>query len=283
MEHYLEEGSVPEAEVRRLIRERKLFPCWFGSALRLEGVETFLRGLDRFTEAPVWPETFGARVFKITRDEKDSRLTWLKVTGGQLLPRTVISYAAGEETREEKINQLRRYSGTRFESLDAAQAGEICAVLGLTATRAGQGLGVESDAGEPLLEPVLTYEICLPEGLDPAQMLPKLQQLTEEEPELAIFWDEDLREIQARIMGEVQLEILESLIRERFGVTVTFGEGHIVYRETIRNTVEGVGHFEPLRHYAEVHLLLSPGEPGSGLVFDSACSEDVLATTGSAW
>ncbi len=282
MEQYLETGELPETEIRRLIRERKLFPCWFGSALRLEGVEDLCDGIAALGEAGPWGEEFGAKVFKITRDDAGNRLSWMKLTGGSLKPRTLLCCrTAGNdgETEEvqEKITQIRRYSGEKFESLEEAQSGEICTVLGLTATRPGQGLGEEPDSEEPVLEPVLTYRICLPAGMDPAQMMPKLLQLTEEEPELSIVWDETLREIQVRIMGEVQLEILQSLIAERYGVDVTFDEGNIIYRETIQNTVEGVGHFEPLRHYAEVHLLLQPGEPGSGLVFDSACSTDFLA------
>ena len=278
MEEYLETGSLKKEDIRDLIAGRNLFPCWFGSALRLDGVEAFLEGLEDLAPVPVYPDEPAAKVFKISRDEAGNRLTWLKVTGGEWKPRTVVSYRAGEEEKQEKITQIRRYSGTKFESLDAARAGEVCVMLGLSATFPGQGLGAETDSPKPLLEPVLTYQIRLPEGMDPAQMLPKLQELTEEEPELSIVWDETLREIHARVMGEVQLEILKSLIAERCGVDVEFGDGDIIYRETIADTVEGVGHFEPLRHYAEVHLLLEPGEPGSGLIFGSDCSTDVLAT-----
>ncbi|MCD8011364.1 MAG: TetM/TetW/TetO/TetS family tetracycline resistance ribosomal protection protein [Lachnospiraceae bacterium] len=277
LDRYLEEGAIDRGEICQLIRERRVFPCYFGSALRMQGVEELLEGLDTYTETPVYPEIFGARVFKIARDDQGNRLTYLKVTGGTLAVRSVLTYTAEGETKEEKVSQIRRYSGARFEPLNEAEAGTVCAVLGLSATWPGQGLGAEMAAESPMLTPVLSYQIILPEGMEPGTMLPKLRQLEEEEPELHIVWDEALREIRVQIMGEVQLEILQSLIEERFGVEVTFGEGSIVYRETIADTVEGVGHFEPLRHYAEVHLLLTPGERGSGLVFDADCSEDVLS------
>ncbi len=277
LDRYLEEGVIEDSEIRLLIRERKLFPCYFGSALRMQGVEEFLKGLFRFAEAPSYPDTWGARVFKISRDEQGNRLTHLKVTGGSLRVRDVISYEAEGKILEEKVSQIRLYSGAHYETLSRADAGTVCTVTGLTATRPGQGLGAESASAPPVLTPVLTYQILLPPDLSAAEMLPKLWMLEEEEPELQIVWDETLQEIHVQIMGEVQLEILHSLILQRFGVDVSFGNGRIVYRETIDGPVEGVGHFEPLRHYAEVHLLLEPGEPGSGLVFDSDCSEDVLS------
>lgn len=272
MESFLETGKIEVSLISEAIRERKIFPCFFGSALRLQGVEHFLQGVVRYAEAPVYPEVFGAKVFKITRDEQGNRLTHMKLTGGRLRVKDALS--SGET--EEKVNQIRLYSGQKYEAVGEAEAGSICAVTGLTQVRPGQGLGAEQASLGPVLEPVLSYRILLPEGCDPRGMIPKLRQLEEEEPELHILWDEGLEEIQARIMGEVQVEILKSLILSRFGVEVTFGEGKIVYKETIAEPVEGVGHFEPLRHYAEVHLLLEPGEPGSGLVFAADCSEDIL-------
>lgn len=277
LEHYLSSGEVPKEEIARLIAERKVFPCYFGSALKLTGVDEFLEGLGRFAVCPRYPQKFGAKVFKISRDGQGGRLTWLKVTGGSLKVRDTLSGGHGDGKWEEKVNQIRVYSGERYEPLPEARAGCVCAVTGLTKTRPGEGLGIERDSGMPVLEPVLTYQILLPRGCDPMQMLGKLRLLEEEEPQLHIHWDEQLKEIQVQVMGEVQIEVLKVLIRERFGVSVDFGEGNIVYKETIANTVEGVGHFEPLRHYAEVHLLLEPGEPGSGLQFAAACSEDALS------
>lgn len=282
LEQYLETGKVEEAQIRRLIRERKLFPCYFGSALKDgagtgSGLSDFLQGMEEYMTCPKYGSTFGARVYKISRDEQGQRLTWLKVTGGTLKVKDLLSGGEGEEGWEEKVNQIRLYSGPRYEAAEEAEAGTVCAVTGLTRTRPGEGLGAERAFSVPILEPVLTYEIRLPAGCDPRQMLKSLRILEEEEPQLHIRWDEQLQEIQAQLMGEVQTEILKALIRERFGVSVDFGEGKIVYKETVADTVEGVGHFEPLRHYAEVHLLLEPGEPGSGLVFAADCSEDVLS------
>ncbi|MBS6397796.1 MAG: TetM/TetW/TetO/TetS family tetracycline resistance ribosomal protection protein [Clostridiales bacterium] len=276
LEHYLAHGEVPGKEIVRLIAERKVFPCYFGSALKLTGVEEFLAGLEEYTECPQYGEAFGAKVFKINRDEQGSRLTYLKVTGGCLRVKDLLTGGEGEAHWEEKVNQIRIYSGAKYEAVSEAEAGSICAVTGLGNTRPGEGLGAEAASDVPLLEPVLTYQIRLPRGCDPMQMLGKLRLLEEEEPELHIRWDEQLQEIQAQLMGEVQIEVLKILIRERFGVSVDFGAGSIVYKETIAGPVEGVGHFEPLRHYAEVHLLLEPGEPGSGMQFAAACSEDVL-------
>ena len=280
MERYLEQEVLPGEELARAIGERRLFPCYFGSALRLSGVEEFLRGLDAYTRSPAYPEKFGARVFKIARDDQGKRLTYLKLTGGRLRVKDVLTGRCagpeGEETWEEKADQIRLYSGARYEAVPEAEAGEVCAVVGLSHTYPGEGLGVEPDARQPMLEPVLTYQLQFPEDCDVHQMLPKLRQLEEEEPELHLVWDPEAEEIRVQLMGEVQTEILQSLIQERFGVPVTFGAGSIVYKETIRSRVEGVGHFEPLRHYAEVHLILEPGEPGSGLVFTSVCSEDQL-------
>ncbi len=269
LEEYLETGELSEETIKDLIGERKLFPCFFGSALRLDGVEEFLRGLEVYTKTPVWQGEFGAKVFKIARDGQGNRLTFFKVTGGSLPVKSLLETG-------EKINQLRIYSGEKYETTSEAQAGGIYAATGPLKTYPGQGLGMEKASKAPVLEPVLTYRILLPEGCDPTVMLARLRQLEEEDPQLHIVWDEKLKEIQAKLMGEIQTEILKRLISERFQVDVEFGTGHIVYKETIRNAVEGVGHFEPLRHYAEVHLLLEPGEPKSGLVFDVDCSEDEL-------
>ena len=277
MDRYLQTGRLDDSVLTRLIAERKLFPCWFGSALRLIGVKELLAGLSRFTAPRKYPKPFGARVYKITRDGAGNRLTFLKVTGGSLKPRATLTYEAGGNEYSEKITQIRQYSGEKYESLPEAEAGMVCAVTGLSSTYPGEGLGTEPAGMLPTLQPVLSYSIQLPEGVSASEVLPKLRQLEEEIPEIGISWEETLQEIHVQIMGEVQLEILQSLISDRFGLNVTFGDGKIVYRETIANTVEGVGHFEPLRHYAEVHLLLEPGEPSSGMVFATNCSEDILA------
>lgn len=272
LETYLEEGEISEKQIRELIARRKAFPCYFGSALKSQGIQEFLEGLETYTKVPDYPDTFGAKVYKISRDEKGSRLTHMKITGGSLKVKQVLS---GEDW-EEKADQIRIYSGAGFEAVKEAPAGSVCAVTGLTRTHAGQGLGIEQTSGEPLLIPVLNYEIQLPEECDVHQMFLKLRQLEEEEPELHIVWNPQLNEIHAQVMGEVQIEILKNMIQERFGISVEFGSGNIVYKETIEEPVEGTGHFEPLRHYAEVHLLLEPGEPGSGLEFAVSCSEDML-------
>ncbi len=277
LERYMETGAVTDGDIRGLISERKLFPCWFGAALKLEGTAEFLAGLERFTSVPEYPAEFGARVYKIARDDQGSRLTYLKLTGGTLKVRAPIAYTDRNGARvEEKVSQLRLYSGTKFEPAEEVRAGQVCAVPGLTGTYPGQGLGTCPDADAPVLTPVLSYRVGLPEGVDARVMLPRLRELEEEDPLLHILWNEPLQQIHAQLMGEVQIEILKRLIAERFDVEVTVDEGRILYRETIANTVEGVGHFEPLRHYAEVHLLLEPLERGSGLVFDTQCSEDLL-------
>nr|WP_297874340.1 TetM/TetW/TetO/TetS family tetracycline resistance ribosomal protection protein [uncultured Blautia sp.] len=272
LETYLEEGEISREQTAELIARRKVFPCYFGSALKSQGIREFLEGLERYMKVPDYPETFGAKVYKISRDEKGSRLTHMKITGGRLNVKQVLS---GEDW-EEKADQIRIYSGAGFEAVKEVSAGAVCAVTGLTRTHAGQGLGIEQTSGEPLLIPVLNYEIQLPEECDVHQMFLKLRQLEEEEPELHIVWNPQLNEIHAQVMGEVQIEILKNMIQERFGISVEFGSGNIVYKETIEEPVEGIGHFEPLRHYAEVHLLLEPGEPGSGLEFAVSCSEDML-------
>ena len=278
LDRYLESGALSPRDLSGLIRIGRLFPVYFGSALKLEGVEAFLQGLTDYTETPVYPQEFGARVFKIARDSQGGRLTYLKLTGGTLSVRDPIAYLPlhGEDAAEEKVTQLRLYSGAKFQTAETAQAGQVCAVLGLSQTYPGQGLGAESPAPPPLLEPVLTYRLTLPPDQDPQSFLPKLRQLEEEDPQLRVVWDPHLREIHVGLMGQIQIEILKSLIAQRFDVEVQVDAGRILYKETIAAPVEGVGHFEPLRHYAEVHLLLEPLERGSGLVFDSRCSEDLL-------
>ena len=276
---FLETGEVAEEEIAGLIRERKLFPCYFGSALKMDGVDRLLSGITTYTKSPQYGTDFGARVFKILRDIQGNRLTYLKVTGGDLSVKDLVDYMPQEKESvrlSEKVNQIRIYSGEKFEAVDCAPAGCVCAVTGLTATYPGQGLGVQEDAVEPFLEPVLTYRMELPAEVHPAAFLPKLRMLSEEDPMLHIVWSEELQEIQVQVMGKVQLEILQTLIKDRFDVLVTFGAGRIVYKETIADRVEGVGHFEPLRHYAEVHLILEPGEPGSGVQCLLGCSEEQL-------
>lgn len=272
LETYLEHGTIERGEISRLIWERKVFPCYFGSALKNIGVKEFLAGLECYAKERSYPEEFGAKVYKIARDPQGNRLTYLKVTGGVLKVRDLIRY----QDVEEKVSQIRIYSGEKYDAVQEVRAGRVCAVTGLTKTYPGEGLGAEPPSEGPVLTPVLNYQLILPEGCDTHGMLLKLRQLEEEDPELHIVWNEELGEIHAQLMGKVQTEILQSMIRERFQTEVTFGPGNIVYKETIKRPAEGVGHFEPLRHYAEVHLLLEPGESGSGLVFAADCSEDVL-------
>ena len=281
LEHYLESGEIQKEEIVKLIAERKVFPCYFGSALKIQGVEEFLKGIETFTRECAYPEEFGARVFKIARDAQGNRLTYLKITGGSLKVKMLLSNEkeAGEgkeELWEEKAEQIRIYSGNSFEAVKEAKAGSVCAVAGLSHTYCGQGLGIEAHTFLPVLEPVLTYKIELPEDCNVHSMLIKLKELEEEEPQLHIVWDERLQEIHAQVMGEVQIEILKRMIWERYKTEVEFGSGKIVYKETIEDCVEGVGHFEPLRHYAEVHLRLEPAERGTGLHFFADCSEDLL-------
>ncbi|XOQ48286.1 MAG: Tetracycline resistance protein TetM from transposon TnFO1 [Eubacteriales bacterium] len=276
---YLERGKVTDDEVASLIARRRLFPCYFGSALKLDGVDAFLQGLERYTRCPDYPPAFGAKVFKIARDPQGNRLTYMKITGGSLKVKTLLTNrreGLPEEVWEEKVDQIRIYSGAKYITADEAPSGTVCAVTGLSRTYSGEGLGIEYASEKPVLESVLTYQVLLPDGCDTHAALSKLTQLAEEDPQLRIFWNEHLREIHLQLMGEVQLEVLKRLISERFGLEVEFGPGNIVYRETIAAPVEGVGHFEPLRHYAEVHLLMEPGERGSGLQFDTICSEDML-------
>ena len=271
---FLTDGRISQEQLREKIAERKVFPCLFGSALRLQGIEALLSAIAAYAPEKTYPEAFGARVFKVPRDSQGSRLTHMKITGGTLKAKMELTCA---EDKTEKVNQIRVYSGERFEAVNEAVAGSVCAVTGLLGTMAGQGLGMEKNLESPFLTPVLSYCLLLPEGTDPMAVMPKLKELEEEDPALSFTWEEELKEIHVHVMGEVQMEVLKVLIRERFGLEIAFGKGQIVYKETIADTVEGVGHFEPLRHYAEVHLLLEPGEPGSGLQFEADCSEDILA------
>lgn len=268
MEKYLESGKIDEEDVRKLIGERKLFPCYFGSALKSDGIDILLNDLERYTRKIEYGDTFGAKVYKISRDDQGNRLSYMKITGGVLKVKDILA--------DNKVNQIRIYSGKRYEAVNEAVAGEICAVLGLEQTFPGQGLGIETDSKEPILQPVLTYQLILPEDCNHNEMLLKLRQIEEEEPQLHVLWNELLAEIQVQLMGEVQIDVLKRMIYERFDIEVEFGKGNIVYKETIANTVEGIGHFEPLKHYAEVHLIMEPAEQGIGLQIDTNVSEDTL-------
>ena len=269
LDYFMEHETVRNEDICRLIRERKIFPCYFGSALKLDGVQELLAGFEEYMKPFDGKKEFGARVFKISRDDKGERLTFLKVTGGKLVVKMPIN-------KEEKINQIRIYSGAKYEAVNEVEAGGVCAVTGLSSSYIGQGLGVEKGTAAPFLEPVLTYQMILPEGADTTKVLRELKQLEEEEPLLNIVWNPALEEIHVQLMGDVQTEILKTMIAERFHLDVEFGTGKIVYKETIKSPVVGVGHYEPLRHYAEVHLKMEPLEAGSGLIFDTDCSEDVL-------
>lgn len=275
MQQYLEHQEVELETVKKAIRNREVFPCYFGSALRLEGVEEFMNGLHGLVQLPKYGEEFGARVYKISRDPQGNRLTHMKITGGKLRVKGILE-SSQKDGGKEKADQIRLYSGTSHELAEVVAAGEICAVTGLQDSQAGMGYGAEPEGGEPMLEPVLSYQICLPKGCDAHGIFLKLCQLEEEEPQLHIVWDEHTQEISAKVMGEVQIEVLKKLIHDRYDLDIEFGAGSITYKETIAEPVEGVGHFEPLRHYAEVHLLMQPLERGSGLHFSAQCSEDVL-------
>lgn len=276
LEQYLTEGMLRDDQIAALIAGRELFPCFFGSALRMQGVQELYDALKCFVPEPVYRAAFGARVYKISRDEQGNRLTWMKLTGGALSVRDIVSYESGGQEYSEKINQIRIYSGARYETAASVKAGELCAVTGLSATAAGEGLGEEKAVIQPFFIPVLTCRLILPDDVSAAQFLPKLRMLEEEEPQLHVCWNEQLSEIHVQLMGKVQTEVLQKLISQRFDVSVQFGAERLMYRETLACAVEGVGHYEPLKHYAEVHLLMEPGEPGSGLVFASACSEEIL-------
>ena len=277
LEQYLDSGIITKEQIKNAIKERGIFPCYFGSALKMEGVEELLKGMQEYVLETAKVPDFGGKVYKIGKDEQGSRLTYLKVTGGSLKAKTLlkIKQKSGEEL-EEKVDQVRLYSGAKFKILEEATEGTVCAVTGLKATYPGQGLGIEKDSDLPVLESVLTYQVIPNEGEDPHKVLLKLRELEEEEPELHVVWKEELQELHVRLMGEVQLDIIQNLMEKRYGIPVTFGAGSISYKETIKAPIEGVGHYEPLRHYAHVQLLLEPLERGSGLWFDTDCSEDVL-------
>ena len=271
MEEFLSCGKIDIEDIKRGISDRGIFPCHFGSALKNDKIIDLLDGLNTYIDEKKYPDKFSAKVYKINRDSQGNRLTYIKVTGGVLRVKDII------DDSEEKINQIRIYSGDKYRTANEIYSGEVCAVTGLTKTYSGENLGIENDNNDVILEPVLMYRVVLPQEIDAAIMLPKLKQLEEEDPTLAIKWNEDLKEIQVCLMGEVQIEILKKLVLDRFKVAIEFDQGNVVYKETISNTVEGVGHFEPLRHYAEVHLRLEPGEIGSGLTFETECSEEILA------
>lgn len=279
MEEYLENGSIEADSVNDAICERKLFPCFFGSALKEEGIAELLDGINSMTENMEYPEEFGARVYKIGRDASGVRLTYMKVTGGTLRVKMMVGNscsADGDNVWEEKADQLRLYNGAGYQMAEKVEAGDICAVTGLLKTFAGQGLGIESENSAPVLEPVITYRLILNDETDPVVALGKVRQLEEEEPELHVTWQEESREIHIQVMGQVQMEILKNTLAERFGIEAEFDAGSIVYKETLAEPVVGIGHFEPLRHYAEVHLLMEPGERGSGVQIASLCSSDEL-------
>ena len=276
LEEYLETGHISVPSIRNSISNRKIFPCYFGSALRMSGVEGFLDGIVQFTEEPSYPQKFGARIYKITRDPQGMRLTHMKITGGTLSVKETLDLPDAPGASGEKVNQIRIYSGGKYQTVQEAEAGTVCAVAGLEHTHAGQGLGVEESENRFVLEPAMSYGVLLPDGADVHRTLQQLKQLEEEDPQLHIAWNSQTEEIQIQLMGEVQLEILKEMIRQRFDLELEFGEGKVAYRETIAKPVIGAGHFEPLRHYAEVHLLLEPGDPGSGVVLDTACREDLL-------
>ena len=276
MDRMLDAGQLQDADLIPAIARRHVFPCWFGAALKLEGVDALLDGLDRYTRPAPALEAFGAKVFKVSQDEQGARLTWLRVTGGELKVKAQLTGEADGEPWAEKANQLRLYSGAKYTLTEAIGPGQVCAVTGLTKARPGEGLGAERDSDLPVLEPVLSYQVLLPEGADVHAALGKLHRLEEEEPQLHVVWNETLGEIHVQLMGEIQLEVLRSLLAERFGLAVEFGPGGILYKETITEPMEGVGHYEPLRHYAEVHLKLEPLPRGSGMQFAADCREEVL-------
>ncbi|MBE5935808.1 MAG: GTP-binding protein [Lachnospiraceae bacterium] len=268
MEKYLEGEEISREDIIKCIYERRMYPCFYGSALKIEGIEEFLKGLETYTICKEYGEEFSAKVYKISRDSSGNRLTHMKITGGKLSVKQVIN--------DEKVNQIYIYSGAKYNTVNGLEAGAICAVSGLSSTYVGQGLGNECDENEVYIEPVLSYTINLPKECDVHKTYIDLCVLQEEDPQLHIKWNEKLNEIHAMVMGEVQIEVLQNIIKDRFNIEVTFSEGSIVYKETIDNVVEGVGHYEPLRHYSEVHLLMEPGERGSGIAIDTECSEDVL-------
>ncbi|GDZ62754.1 elongation factor G [Bifidobacteriaceae bacterium MCC01998] len=287
MESYLEEGTIPDETIRELIAERALFPCFFGSALKMEGIDEFIAGFEWYVREPEYGGEFGARIYKVSHDSQGNRLTWLKVTGGEFKAKTMLSGTArvGSDPGESKIgddglwhekaDQVRVYSGAKFSTVDSVVAGTVCAVTGLTRTFPSAGLGKEPDGVNPVLQPVLTYTL-LPGECDIHACLVALRELEDEDPLLHVVWQPHLGEVHLQLMGAVQLEVIQQMMHDRFGLDVTFGPGSILYKETIAAPVEGIGHFEPLRHYAETHVLLEPLPQGSGMAYATVCSEDVL-------
>lgn len=287
MESYLESGTIPDETIREMIADRALFPCFFGSALKMDGIDEFVAGFERYVREPEYDSEFGAHIYKVSHDAQGNRLTWLKVTGGEFKAKTMLSGTArvGTDLGESKIDddgmwhekadQVRVYSGAKFTTVDSVVAGTVCAVTGLTRTFPGAGLGKESDGVNPVLQPVLTYTL-LPGECDIHACLVALRELEDEDPLLHVVWQSHLEEVHLQLMGAVQLEVIQQMMHDRFGLDVSFGPGGILYKETITHPVEGVGHFEPLRHYAETHVLLEPLPAGSGMRFASVCSEDVL-------
>lgn len=274
---YMEKGMISDEIISELIFERKLFPVFFGSALKMKGVEELLEGINKYTFEPVFHEEFGAKVFKIRKDNDNNRLTYMKITGGTLNVRDMVSGITDGEEWNEKVNDIRIYSGEKFSSVQMAASGTVCAVAGLTKTYSGQGLGFEQESEKPNLQPVLSYSIVLPKGVNANQVFLKFQELEEEDPTLKLDWNAETQEITANVMGPIQIQVLQQIIKDRFELEVEFDTGKILYKESIVDTVEGVGHFEPLRHYAEVHLLLEPGEPGSGVTFETNVNESILS------
>lgn len=270
---YYENGSLDTNDIANAVKERKIFPCLFGSALKLSGVNGFLQCLGKYTQMPEYSSEFAGKVFKISED-KNQRLTFIKVTGGKLKVKDILE--SGKNKGSEKVNQIRIYSGAKYNTAEEVSAGTVCAVTGITFARPGDGLGTEKNTGLPVLEPVFTYRIQLPDGPDPHTALEKMRILESEDPQLKVVWDERHSEIQVHLMGDIQLEILQSILEERFGIKAVFSKGSIIYKETIANTVEGVGHFEPLRHYAEVHLLMKPGKRNGGIIIKNRCRDDLL-------
>ncbi len=276
LQEYLETGTFEEATIAEAILKREIFPCCFGSALKMNGIDEFLDIFDRYIIAPGYKSEFGAKIYKISEDEQGNRITHIKITGGTLKVKMPVKYNSLGKEYEEKINQIRIYSGKKYSTVEVAEAGTVCAVTGLMSTYSGQGLGCESNSEIPLLEPVLSYGVILPEDIDPYEALEMLRRLEEEDPQLHVIWNEQSEQITVKLMGQIQLEILSVIVKERFGFEIGFGNGIISYKETISKVSEGVGHYEPLRHYAEVHLLLEPVERGKGLIFETDCCEDML-------
>lgn len=276
LEDYLSSGAVSDTNIIKAIKERNVFPCYFGSALKIDGIEVFLDGLARFTIQKPHKKEFGAKIFKIATDAQDTRLTFVKITSGSLKVKSPLHGTSGNKEWNEKIDQIRIYSGAKFRTVDEAFEGNVCALCGLTCAKAGEGLGIEKDSPKPMLSPVLAYRVIPAEGLDTAKVFAAIKRIEDETPELNVLWDDRLKEIHVHVMGEIQLEVLQSLMKSRFNMDITFDHGSILYKETILNKVEGVGHYEPLRHYAEVHVLIEPLKRGSGVVLSTDCSEEKL-------